>query len=283
MGKPMIRVRLAGGLGNQLFQLAAATALSMRSDMRVQILTAGLRDYKTARQPDIIRLVDLDSLNVEHGLTHSLIGWASVSARAGRFLPILGINDRNFADTLELHRIGNRPFMLDGYFQHQWRWDQLFPIAMLLRDAMFSRWKTVRKPDADCVVHVRGGDFLRSREHQIVNERYYAEALSALRDRYNVERVLVVTDDSVHANRVLECARTAHPKIEFRLADRASDPLEDFATLVRGPRRVIGNSTFSWWASTLDPQHGTTVSPNRFVRDQLRHAVAPWELTLSTA
>lgn len=283
MGNPTIRVRLAGGLGNQLFQLAAATALSMRSDMRVQFLTAGLGNYKTARQPDIIRLVDLDSLNMEHGPSNSLLGWTSVSARAGRFLPILGVNDRNFARMLEFHRIGRWPFMLDGYFQHQWRWDQLFPIAMLLREAIVGRWKTVRNPDADCVVHVRGGDFLLSPEHQVVGDRYYAEALSVLRERCNVERAIIVTDDALHARRVLECARTAHPEIEFRFADRASDPLEDFATLVRGPRRIIGNSTFSWWASTFDPQQGMTVSPNRFVRDQPRHAVAPWELTLSAA
>ena len=41
----MIYLRLAGGLGNQLFQVAAAANISLRSNMCVIALIGGLEKY----------------------------------------------------------------------------------------------------------------------------------------------------------------------------------------------------------------------------------------------
>ena len=53
----MIFLRLAGGLDNQLFQVMAALVCATRTGRDVVPLTAGLKGYAMARQPDVLRLL----------------------------------------------------------------------------------------------------------------------------------------------------------------------------------------------------------------------------------
>jgi len=53
----MIIVRLAGGLGNQLFQVMAAMLLSQRTGQKVKLLTAGLSSYAKVQAPAVLSVV----------------------------------------------------------------------------------------------------------------------------------------------------------------------------------------------------------------------------------
>lgn len=277
----MIHLRLAGGLGNQLFQLAAATNLSKQTGIPISVLCGGLKNYESIRQADVICLIDLKKLNAESHASNPLLTWMSVSARAGRIFPFFGINDRNFARTLTLSRAWNQIFLLDGYFQKQWQWQQFSPVLSYIYEAMYEKWKLTVQPDGDCLIHVRGGDFLNSSEHQVITNQYYTDALRVLQEKYSVRKTVVITDDSAHAKRILNLAMVDHPNVKFSFPAGSSNPINDFVLLSNAPCRIIGNSTFAWWATVLDPRQGVTVSPRSFLRGQPRFVSAPWELMLS--
>lgn len=272
-----MQVRLAGGLGNQIFQLAAALALS-KPGTRIRLLTGALARYKTARQPDVIRLLDLPRLGVEVSPSSGSVAWLVERVRAGRLLPAIGVNDRNFAAMVRQPPTVARWTLLDGYFQQQWTWDVMEPVLGRLRDALKPEWKNIAH--SECLIHVRGGDFLRSPTHQVLDEDYYRQALTQLRQRMTISSVKVITDDPPYAADILGAAMKVHTDIRFDVLAPKPDPLNDFAQLLHARARIIGNSTFSWWAAALDAGQGLTLSPSLFAQGANRHVALPWEVVL---
>ena len=92
--------------------------------------------------------------------------------------------------------------------------------------------------------------------------------------------VTVVTDDAAHARSIMDIVQQAQPDLLLSLALTSQTTanagwLLDFELLRNAPSRIIGNSTFAWWAAWLgeyrhqgshifapgrnvDPQHGVT-------------------------
>ena len=73
-------VRLAGGLGNQLFQLAAAMVCARRSGLAVVAVTEGLGTYARPHEATSLRLVRWDGLRPEQSLSKPL-AWTVARAR----------------------------------------------------------------------------------------------------------------------------------------------------------------------------------------------------------
>lgn len=279
----MIHLRLAGGLGNQLFQICAALALRRDGDEQIRLSLHGLGQYKARRAPDSLKLLDLQRLGINAGplgpLTRALIE----SARIGRFIPHIGINDRNFVDALRRRDIGSvcPARVLDGYFQVPWDWPLFSPLLQKLHGSLVSAPSPVAT--LDCAMHVRGGDFIRNPLHDIVDHRFYSEAINHLERLVGavpLRKVQIITDDPPHARVLAEQLARTHPHITFSMHQGNPDPLDDFRHIAGARYRIIGNSTFSWWASALDPSRAPTVSPAVFVRGQPRHLALPWETVL---
>ena len=114
----MIVVRLAGGLGNQIFQIGASLLLSKKSNIKTIILDdSKLKNYGTERTNDLLSFFDFDKLECD-------ILWQSpkiTNLRISKFLPLKVpyypfISDANFQKSLSKPN----PFFLflDGYFQN---------------------------------------------------------------------------------------------------------------------------------------------------------------------
>ena len=283
----MIYLRLAGGLGNQLFELAAAWALHRPDHGQVYLHAGGLKRYAVPRAFDAERLLRLPAwfISDESPEDRRPLAGLLMEARVGRLLPVLGGNDRNFAGLLARAEVGKHAesLWLDGYFQHGWTW----PPFARVREQMLAAWRTnLPRPapvDADCVVHIRGADFLASDAHQVVDAGYYARALNTLQQQLaSLKSALVVTDDVAHAHSVLATLRSSNPTVDFRLPE--AEPghwLTDFLRLRDAPARVLGNSSFSWWAAALDANEAPTMTPRRWVRGVDRDLYLPWETSLS--
>ena len=99
----LIFIRLAGGLGNQLFQVAAAQLLAHQNS-KIILMNGALRRYKSPRSFDLDKLLNLSNLNMEIDDGSNLLGIFSERLRIGR-LPLIGVNDGN------IHK--NKIFMYD--------------------------------------------------------------------------------------------------------------------------------------------------------------------------
>lgn len=265
-------LRLAGGLGNQLYQVAALALLAERTGFKPVVVVDGLQRYAAVRQPEVFRLLapEWSGAVCQRSAASSMID----RARIGRWLPGVGVSDRNFWSTVG-RSLGHWPIVMDGYFQVGWDLKQ-FQRAVDLMAPRGLELSDMAPAEDECVIHIRGGDFLKVPLHQVVDHVYYSRAVQRAVSA-GWRRFVVVTDDPAHATSMMQRVRDALGHVAWRMAAPSADALLDFEVLRRAPARIIGNSTFSWWATALDGQRGRTWAPVKFTRERDRDFFLPWE------
>jgi hypothetical protein len=273
---PMSVLRLAGGLGNQLFQVMAGVLDAHRNNHKVLVLTDALSSYAAARRPDVLRLVrSKDVVTADEVRIPAVVQWLSLRARAGRWLPGATLNDKNFPGALGATTWASGWRFLDGYFQRGWTQallDEALSVAQMDPAAIADPGN----PPCDCVIHVRGGDFLNLSSHAIVDVDYYSRCLD-LAKAEGYRSFGIVTDDRRYAEQILQALAARHGDLSLFLMPDHGAALADFGTLRAARARIIGNSTFAWWASACDARQTPTWSPDRFVRESLRDFILPYE------
>jgi hypothetical protein len=263
-----IIVRLAGGLGNQLFQIAAAQHFRARGGDRIALSTASLAKYATVRSFDAPLVLDLPGwFRAIDGSSH----WDRfltpiVESRVGRWSPWRGVSDRNFARVVGRDDAAmNGPLWLDGYFQNEWTHDTFERVRREMLDWVRPAVRDSRGASADCVVHIRGGDFLKSKRHHVLTHAFYESAMYAMRRHIGTSmRWVCMTDDTDHAAGIIEHLCNAGFCGGFEGYAGSGDLVNDFGMLRNTCNRIVGNSTFAWWARALDDRSSFTLSPSRW-------------------
>lgn len=272
----MIYLRLAGGLGNQLYQLAAASLLSQSRQTPVTVFTDALHRYDSPREPDSIKLLmDNRWLQVFPSSESCLHRWLSVSARAGRVVPGLGVNDKTFWHSVKPAN-AHLPLYADGYFQHGWTYDTFARATSAMQVRSIATSAADRLMVDEIAVHIRGGDFLKLPRFQVVNAAFYIDAVRQSM-ALGYTRFAVITDDPKYAADVCDAIRRQCPDAIFRMLARGMNALEDFDTLRSASGRIIGNSTFAWWAAVFGDPSTPTWSPTMFTTDDPRDFFLPNE------
>jgi hypothetical protein len=276
-----IVVRLAGGLGNQLFQFAVAVKLAQRLSLpfsNILIDSRFLTSYEAKHKYEIGFITDLfPGVQVAPQL-HLMASMASrfrlakiFDKKLGAFELISSVAHLNAACT---NRTPTSTFILDGYFQHT---DTVFKeedrkrIYSALLSAKHSLIDQV-KSDAPAIgVHIRRGDYVTSKSASKVFRNiaieYYDAALQQLRCD---QQVLVFSDD-----RELSASYAAKVGgIDVRTLKLSLQ--EEFCLLMACDDQIIANSTFSWWAAYLGHKAGgRVIAPQNWYCDKTRSQSNP--------
>jgi Glycosyl transferase family 11 len=279
----MIYLRLAGGLGNQLYQLAAAKNFATLKNDRISLVHDGLSRYASARNSESVRLFSTDFLSDFEDMPKNHL-WSTIidRSRIGRWLPVFGVDDIGFARLSSGSRgVPKGPVFMDGYFQSGWRLDGLMATAMRMRGSLVQPLHLSEESSSTLLLHIRGGDFLKVPLHQVVDLQYYEHAVMEMyKTGKTFDRCLCVTDDVEHASRVIFALKEKVSLPEVVIRTPAQDPLDDFRLIGRHPWRIIGNSTFSWWGALLGRHDGLLISPKQFTRARDRDLCLPFEILL---
>lgn len=278
-----IYLRLAGGLGNQLFQLLAAHQLHERTGYQVVVLTDSLSSYKTERNPECAKFLTEHHerlFEFRPGNWRNPLEWLSLSTRAGRWAPRISVNDRNFHEHAKCHLSGvSHPLLMDGYFQSGWTTESFAKALQKSRFALPVQEQQKLKP-YQCVVHIRGGDFLNVKIHQVTDAHYYCLAIShALNSGYT--EFITVSDDREYCEAIMQQIRSRLKDVNIITAAQGGSLIEDFSRIAIAPARILGNSTFSWWAAALGESNSRTWSPLPFTTRRDRDFSLPNETLLS--
>ncbi len=277
----MIYLRLSGGLGNQLYQLAATALLSQLRETEVIVSTDALQGYETPREPDSIKLLSHNPwLRTAKTSERNIHHWLSVNARAGRFLPVLGLNDKNFWSKFNATR-GRFPLYVDGYFQHGWTQVTFSRATSIMHVPPIAAQAAERLKDGEIAIHIRGGDFLKLPRYQVVHVPFYMNAVSQAMVQ-GFTRFAVITDDPPYATVICQGIQDKCVDFSFRMLDGGANALEDFDTLRSATGRIIGNSTFAWWAAALSKTPAPTWAPRKFTLDKQRDFYLPHEIAVAS-
>lgn len=264
-----VLIPVFGGLGNQMFQVAHALALSRNEDIAPSFV-----DF-TAHLGRVNRQWELGCFNIPVRRL-SIAMYASVSARVklnalfGRFSPRLNfgvMSEKNFQIS---EAEGNSYSITWGY----WQGERFFSDADALVRSVF------RFPKAEDIasdlgmseptsvgVHVRRGDFVSDpvarNFHLVCDMNWYMSSMNAMRLLVPGARFFVFSDEPEWAQRSF-CSVSDVTVVK----SDACAAWVDMARLSRCSHFIISNSTYSWWASYLGRRpESITVAPKFWFRN----------------
>jgi hypothetical protein len=267
-----VYVYLTGGLGNQLFQLAAAR--SLKPEIIYLITSVGKPRLNSKNKAEIFGL-PLDSDVVEFELKHN--GWfiskvfgyllrCSIEPRLiekillrrvmrlfGQLIISLEIGRKvslTFSDNVGFKTLESRGKnqILIGYFQ-SYRYLEKLPLDSLVftREMQSNNEKKERKIKR-LVIHYRIGDYKYDDAFGVLDPLYYTENLDFLLDSYEIGEIWIFSDDIEVAKKLLKLPISLNP---FWVEPESHDTLSTLDLMKSGDAFIIGNSTFSWWAASL--------------------------------
>ena len=263
----MITIRIKGGLGNQLFQYAAAYSLTKRLNQKLELDSSffsqqTLRGFKLSRlnisfadvaevQPAFVELYKSKYLN-------RVLREANI-----RVLPC-GSGRKYLLETCsdivpEFFTIDQTNIYMDGYYQSEEyfgtcrnelieQFTPNYPNEQEYEDALF------KVTGCESVaVHVRRGDFLSAQNdsnpnHYLLGERYYYNALKYVNEHLENPVFFWFSDD------INWVRQNFGEKENFRFVGLHTKHADiDEMMLMKNCKHIIAaNSTFSWWASWLN-------------------------------
>lgn len=266
----MIVTRLMGGLGNQMFQYAAARALALRHgvELRVDLSYLEHQHPATTQRAYALGCFRLDAAFA----TEDDLRWARYGEPQD-----LRARLRDVVKTLlrphRLHVVqqggaGFDPRLLEagpnsllvGYWQSE---DYFRDAGAAVRADLSFRGEpddeTRRLAEAieaanTVSVHVRRGDYVldprTSAFHGTLTPEWYAAAAAEVAARVEAPAFFVFSDDLDWCRRHL---RLPHPTTFVERQQPAPDH-EDLRLMALCRHHVVANSSFSWWGAWLDPR-----------------------------
>jgi hypothetical protein len=222
----MISCRLSGGLGNYMFQIAAA--------------------YTLANRVGTEALIDLSSAIKVQGHIDKYRSNIFRKVNEGRFNNKYNYHEPSFS----YNEIPLRDDMkLNGYFQSDKYIDRDIILDLYKPDneILKSLGMSMNINTETTSIHVRRGDYLQKLDrHPPQPIEYYREALEIIKPKSNI---LVFSDD-------IEWCKDNFSDVEF--IEGNPDHIDLYA-MSMCKNNIIANSSFSWWAAYLNINVGKKV------------------------
>lgn len=279
-------VLVRGGLGNQMFQLAFATALAARFGQTP-------RYVDLSSHARVARQWSLGCFGVEPTKVGVLTrAWLAASAVLNRKLrsPVLA---RRTGALIELDEftgpppLTRAPTLISGYWQgpaYFAGYEREVRAALRFPDVP-PRWQIVpRTAGAPRVaIHVRRGDYvsdpIAAQHHLVCDPAWYRRAWAGLRESIPGAQAWVFSDDPEWVRSAL----ALDGDVQLVALDATRPAWCDLAEMSRCDHFVISNSSFSWWAAYLGQRNGTkVVAPAHWFRGRrtadLRICPPEWQL-----
>jgi len=259
MSEPAVIVRTHRGVGNQLFQFAAATELAQRLDAPIRcdtvettdrLLRACLGDGWMApstgelwrcgmlRHPPVLALASRGRRLL------SRVGRQALGRPPRRFQPA-----RHDHYDPEFERLV-APCYLMGYFQHQAYWSHAVgPLSATVVGQLGVDAGSAGRPIVG--VHVRRGDYLR--QGWALDPNYYRRALELVTGEVEGAVLRVVGDDDAF----VDAFRSQLAADGYATEDDPGPPrhadaaLSDLMRLAECDHLVLSNSSYAWWGAAL--------------------------------
>lgn len=289
--KKNVSLFLTGGLGNQLFQFAAALVYSQGREIHVyeklgaprlnsksepEIFSFNIEDFaKVRRRKEFSRFLSKSSgyllrSNIWPKNVERLWIWKFMAKAAAMFSHILiqrealypvvisDVGYRELKSNKVLEKFSN-PYLI-GYFQSAvWPEAVFEQLRMLKLDEEGPVLASLRRESSrirPVIVHIRRGDYKTETSFGLPAEKYYREALDIVDKKYSSHPIWVFSDEEIEARKILNWL----PESRLRfVSDVDGDSSASLMAMRMGCAYVIANSTFSWWAAYLSESENALV------------------------
>ena len=247
-------LRMAGGLGNQLFELSYALNLAEKKGFNhITLDDSALSSYKAKHVNHLINFFDFKELDASLEFKRKLITKFRLPRFFGfkikKWFLISDKNNESVSEPLGLT-------ILDGYFIWSLAQKEFDEICVTLRRCL-NLSPDIQFTSNECVVHIRGGDFVEIGWNKQTPDTYYLNAMDLMVSKYGIEQFIVITDDLSYAKKLLSTS-------PYKYRVESNDMKTDFYTIANSSKKIIGGSSFAIWAAALGHYAigGVLIAPN---------------------
>lgn len=254
----MIYVRLMGGLGNQMFQYAFASALSKRVGIDFFLDTFFLENSKPAIG-FTKRDFELDVFNIKGEISR-----IDVSSRFRKFFLKRIRNfdfytEREFSYNYDVSRIKPlKKTLYTGYFQSEKYFSDF--AERLREELVFLKYPNIETQKMEDKIanderavslHFRRGDYVTNKKvqsfHGVCDLDYYRRAVDLV---HEIDPHLYIFSDDLKW--VRENFNTGFKTTYVDINNKPQDSYGDMLLMSKARHNIIANSSFSWWGAWLN-------------------------------
>lgn len=276
----MIVVKLQGGLGNQMFQYAAAKSLATKHNTKVVFDT---RWFDNIPDTDTKRWYELDCFKIQKNelkMDDFMIINRGLGRRSKLKIALMGLTKKRlFAFEVPDHKFysefNNLPdnIYLDGWFTSEEYFKSIR--VDLLKDFNYKVPPTGLNRELMSVIsnttsvslHVRRGDYISNKHankwHGLTGLDYYQKAIGVIAKKIHSPKFYVFSDDPTW------CKINLKIKYPITYVSHNSKGAEDMRLMRTCKHNIITNSTFSWWGAWLNENPSKIViAPNQWLANE---------------
>lgn len=262
----MVIVQLIGGLGNQLFQYAAAKSLAIEKKKKLCIDVSQFENYKLHNYA--LNHFDIVS-NIYNKPNKYLRKISSF------FQKSIYYKEVEFRYNKDLMNLNGDNIFLEGYFQSEKYFlkyekeirkdfEIISPFKKITKEAI----KQIQKVNS-VSIHVRRGDYLTNPIHNTNKEKYYKNALKLIENRIE-DPVFFVFSDDMDWVKLNFSTKLKTVFIDF---NDALTNFEDLKLMSSCKHNIIANSSFSWWGAWLNQNpNKIVIAPKQWFNDDSRYS-----------
>lgn len=258
----MVIVKLIGGLGNQMFQYAAAKALALEKKQTLIIDASAFEYYKKRAYELHIFKVKIKHLSFFVKLKVKILSFMG-------YLKIFEEKQFNYDPEFFNQKIKN--VCLKGYFQSELYFKKYaqeiksdFKLKATLKEQTIQTIAQMKQQNS-VSLHIRRGDFLTVSMHNTNKTVYYKRATNYIETKVKQPVYYVFSDEIEWVKENFETQFETH-FIDFN-PDNTS--FEDLILMSCCQHNIIANSSFSWWGAWLNENPDKlVVAPQNWFNDQ---------------
>lgn len=244
MFSPMtnVYVNLVGGIGNQLFQIAAGFGYANKYNKNL-VLDSSRWAGSQGNHPDTYK----------HNFLTDFV-FSSVHHRT----PTTIIEPRFNYDELPYHK---GDVVLSGYFQSSRYFEEYAEgFKKMLNFDKYKNFQLDTLGDLTVAAHVRRGDYLQHHAvHYVCDTNYFQQAFKQFPDN----KVTIFSDSIDYAIKEFE-----NDDVHFVVTN---DELQTLYIMSQYDNLIASNSSFSWWASFLGKKKDKIIVPDRWFNNFQAH------------
>lgn len=268
----MIGVKLMGGLGNQMFQYAAARSLAIKHNVGVKLdlsfLNTNSKGQYTQRQ------FELDVFKIDAKLFSPIdIFFENVGKNISLLSPWKVYRENYFSYDTNFNQLPDKTYLI-GWMQSEKYFSDIR--SQILNEFQLKKPFDVSANDLlnkiqntnSISIHIRRGDYVQnsnaSSYHGVMPIEYYRQAIEIISSKVKDITVFCFSDDIEWCKANLNIqfpinyatfSATQHPAVELSLMSKCK-------------HNIIANSSFSWWGAWLNTNNNKIiVAPQKWFRD----------------
>jgi hypothetical protein len=272
----MFEVLLMGGLGNQLFQLAAGLSFSSDDTLLIDDLgkprrnEQNLPELQSFTLPGNVRVVHIDppflisqkmlnygirigarskTKNIQIELiekTSNLLKFLNRRKFASLKLSCGTGYDPEFSPSLKAINVGY--FQSYKYLENADVMSKMMSLGLANPSRTFLALEEKINKSSPIIVHIRLGDYVAESSFGIPSKSYYGNGISLIDQNYSQSPIWVFSNEPSKALNFIP--ESYHSRV-FLVPNEGLSSAETLELMRKGCSYVIANSTYSWWAAML--------------------------------